>query len=61
MDAGATGAKLLGAGSAGFLLVVAPPDRHTAVRAAMAELREVPFRFTARGTHITLFEPATSE
>ncbi len=55
--AGATGAKLLGAGSSGFLLVVAPLDRQAAVRVALSNLREVSFRFASRGTHIPLFEP----
>lgn len=55
--AGATGAKLLGAGSSGFFLVVAPIDRQPAVRAALADLREVPFRFASRGAHVPLFEP----
>jgi D-glycero-alpha-D-manno-heptose-7-phosphate kinase len=56
-DAGATGAKLLGAGSSGFLLVVAPLDRQASVRANLGELREIRFRFASRGTHIPLFEP----
>jgi D-glycero-alpha-D-manno-heptose-7-phosphate kinase len=57
-DAGAVGGKLLGAGSAGFMLIVAPDEQQASVRAALSGLREVPFRFTARGTHIPLFEPA---
>ena len=56
--AGATGAKLLGAGSSGFFLVVAPVERQPAVRAALGHLREVSFRFASRGAHIPLFEPA---
>jgi D-glycero-alpha-D-manno-heptose-7-phosphate kinase len=59
--AGATGGKLLGAGSSGFLLVLAAEDRHAAVRRALGELREVPFRFSARGTHIQLFEPGRED
>jgi hypothetical protein len=35
---------------------VAAPERHAAVRAALAELRETPFRFAANGSHIQLFE-----
>jgi D-glycero-alpha-D-manno-heptose-7-phosphate kinase len=56
--AGATGGKLLGAGSAGFFLVVAPIDRQPSVRASLSHLREVSFRFASRGAHIPLFEPA---
>jgi D-glycero-alpha-D-manno-heptose-7-phosphate kinase len=57
IEAGATGGKLLGAGGGGFLLVVAPTDRHDSVRSALSDLRETPFRFAARGTQIELFEP----
>jgi D-glycero-alpha-D-manno-heptose-7-phosphate kinase len=55
--AGALGAKLLGAGASGFLLVVAPPERLDGIRARLPELREVSFRFTSRGSHISLFDP----
>jgi D-glycero-alpha-D-manno-heptose-7-phosphate kinase len=55
-DAGASGGKLLGAGAGGFLLIMAPAERQSNVRAALADLREVPFHFAARGTQITLLE-----
>jgi D-glycero-alpha-D-manno-heptose-7-phosphate kinase len=58
LAAGATGAKLLGAGGGGFLLVFGPPQKHDEIRRALSDLREVPLRFAARGTHITLFEHA---
>jgi D-glycero-alpha-D-manno-heptose-7-phosphate kinase len=54
--AGASGGKLLGAGAGGFLLIMAPPERQTTVRAALADMREVPFHFAARGTEITLLD-----
>ncbi|HZU61647.1 MAG TPA: hypothetical protein VE983_11810 [Solirubrobacteraceae bacterium] len=57
LEAGASGAKLLGAGGGGFLLVAAPPDRQGAVRKELSDIRETPFRFAARGTQIALFEP----
>jgi D-glycero-alpha-D-manno-heptose-7-phosphate kinase len=53
-DAGASGAKVLGAGGGGFLLVFAPPERHDRIRVALRELREVPLRFAAHGTQITV-------
>jgi D-glycero-alpha-D-manno-heptose-7-phosphate kinase len=56
LRAGASGAKLLGAGGGGFFLVVGPPERQDAVRRALAELREVPVRLAARGTHIAYLE-----
>ena len=57
MAAGAAGGKLLGAGAGGFLLFFVEPERQDSVRAAIGgELREVPFRFAARGTQIILME-----
>ncbi|MGO9763492.1 MAG: GHMP kinase [Solirubrobacteraceae bacterium] len=55
-NAGASGGKLLGAGAGGFLLVMAAPGDQASVRAVLADLREVPFHFAARGTQITLLE-----
>jgi D-glycero-alpha-D-manno-heptose-7-phosphate kinase len=52
LEAGASGGKVLGAGGGGFILVVAPTERHDQVRKALAGLREVPVKFAARGTHI---------
>jgi D-glycero-alpha-D-manno-heptose-7-phosphate kinase len=56
LNAGATAGKILGAGAGGFLLVVAPVARQDAVRAALSELRELPLRFSARGTHIAVLD-----
>lgn len=53
LAAGAAGGKLLGAGGGGFLLIAGPPERHEEVRAALTELRELPLKFAARGTHIS--------
>lgn len=50
--AGAMGGKLLGAGGGGFLLVMAPPDRHEAIRAAVGRPREIPFRIDRRGSRV---------
>lgn len=52
IDAGAEGGKLLGAGGGGFLLFLAPPERHASIRSALAKLRETPFRFAAHGSRI---------
>jgi D-glycero-alpha-D-manno-heptose-7-phosphate kinase len=54
LAAGAVGGKILGAGAGGFLLLFAPPDRQDAVRAALPELRELPLRFAAQGTQISV-------
>ena len=52
IDAGAEGGKLLGAGGGGFLLFLAPPDRHASIRGALSQLRETPFRFASHGSRI---------
>jgi len=49
-QAGAIGGKLLGAGGGGFLLFFADRGRADAVRGALAEFKEVPFRFEPHGT-----------
>jgi D-glycero-alpha-D-manno-heptose-7-phosphate kinase len=54
LAAGAVGGKILGAGAGGFLLLLTPRDRQEAVRAALPELRELPVRFAAHGTQISV-------
>jgi D-glycero-alpha-D-manno-heptose-7-phosphate kinase len=51
-DAGAEGGKILGAGGGGFLMFLAPPDKHDAIRHALGRLRETRFQFFAQGSHI---------
>jgi D-glycero-alpha-D-manno-heptose-7-phosphate kinase len=51
-DAGALGGKLLGAGGGGFLLFYVPAERQAAVRAALRDLRELPFELESRGSRI---------
>jgi len=51
-DAGAEGGKLLGAGGGGFLLFLAPPERHASIRSALRKLRETPLRFAPYGSRI---------
>jgi D-glycero-alpha-D-manno-heptose-7-phosphate kinase len=50
--AGATGGKVLGAGSGGFLVFAVPEDRKSAVRKALADLKEVSFGFEPQGSKI---------
>lgn len=50
--AGAFGGKLLGAGGRGFLLVLAAPETHPAIRAALASLQEVRFACSSGGSEI---------
>lgn len=50
--AGAQGGKLLGAGGGGFVLFVAPPERHEAIREALGRPRELPFGIDRLGSRI---------
>jgi len=50
--AGAQGGKLLGAGGGGFLMVMAPKERHEAIRKALGHPRELPFEIDPRGSRI---------
>lgn len=52
INAGAEGGKLLGAGGGGFLMFLAPPERHDSIRCALKPLRETPFRFVTHGSRI---------
>jgi D-glycero-alpha-D-manno-heptose-7-phosphate kinase len=47
---GAQAGKLLGAGGGGFLLLMAPPWRHRAIREALGRPRELPFRIARHGS-----------
>lgn len=48
---GASGGKLLGAGSTGFLLLVVPPEQQQDIRQTL-ELYELPFTFDNSGTTV---------
>ena len=50
--AGAAGGKLLGAGSGGFLMFHAPPERHEAIARALPDLRRIDFEFEPQGSKI---------
>jgi len=52
LSAGASGGKVLGAGGGGFLMFMAPPARHAAIREALSSLRETPLRFADQGSRI---------
>ncbi|MBI3047185.1 MAG: GHMP kinase [Acidobacteria bacterium] len=54
---GALGGKLLGAGRGGFLMFVAPPDRHVRLRRTLADLKPVTFRFDRTGAQIVFYQP----
>jgi D-glycero-alpha-D-manno-heptose-7-phosphate kinase len=49
---GAQGGKLLGAGGGGFVFLVAPPEKHEAIREAMGRPRELKFQVDRLGSRI---------
>lgn len=55
MRAGADGGKLLGAGGGGFLLFLADPARHGAIRNALSDLLSVPAQFDHGGSQIIYY------
>ncbi len=57
--AGAAGGKILGAGGGGFLLLCVRPERQAEVKAALKELRRVPFRFEREGSKVIFYNPTT--
>jgi D-glycero-alpha-D-manno-heptose-7-phosphate kinase len=57
MRAGALGGKLLGAGGGGFMLFFVPPERRAELRARLAKLLCIPFRFASRGSDVVVYEP----
>ena len=54
---GASGGKLLGAGSGGFLMFFAPPDQHTRISRTLPALKPVKFRFDRTGAQIVFYQP----
>ena len=54
LDAGASGAKLTGAGGGGFLLVICPPEQQRAVRESLADMRELPVKLDRLGSRVVL-------
>jgi D-glycero-alpha-D-manno-heptose-7-phosphate kinase len=52
IDNGAVGGKISGAGGGGFLLLCCPPDRQHQVRAALSDLKELPFSLERDGTKV---------
>lgn len=50
--AGAWGGKLLGAGGGGFLLLFAPPEKHTDILARLGHPKQLEFRAETRGSRL---------
>jgi D-glycero-alpha-D-manno-heptose-7-phosphate kinase len=56
LECGAVGGKLLGAGGGGFMLLVAPPDKHAYIRSRLSEFVHVPFKIGAEGSRVVVYE-----
>ena len=54
LAAGASGAKITGAGGGGFLLAICPIERQRAVRESLPDMRELPIKFDTLGTRVVL-------
>jgi D-glycero-alpha-D-manno-heptose-7-phosphate kinase len=52
--AGASGAKVTGAGGGGFLLAICPMENQRAVRHALADMRELPIKLDPMGARVVL-------
>jgi D-glycero-alpha-D-manno-heptose-7-phosphate kinase len=52
MQAGATGAKITGAGGGGFVLVLCPVEHQQAVRTALAPMRDLPISIDPYGSRV---------
>jgi len=57
MRAGAVGAKLLGAGGGGFMLLFVRPEDRARVRESLKGRIAVPFKFETSGARIVLYQP----
>lgn len=55
LSAGATGGKILGAGSGGFLMLYAPPEKHSSIERALNSLRKVAIGFEPLGSRIIFY------
>jgi D-glycero-alpha-D-manno-heptose-7-phosphate kinase len=54
LEAGASGAKLTGAGGGGFLLVICPVEHQRTVRSSLADMRELPVKLDRLGSRVVL-------
>jgi D-glycero-alpha-D-manno-heptose-7-phosphate kinase len=54
LEAGASGAKVTGAGGGGFLLVVCPLENQRRVRERLAHMRELPIKIEPFGSRVIL-------
>jgi D-glycero-alpha-D-manno-heptose-7-phosphate kinase len=55
-NAGVVGGKVLGAGGGGFILLMAPPEKHAAVRSVLSRYIQVPFSVGSEGSRVVVYE-----
>jgi D-glycero-alpha-D-manno-heptose-7-phosphate kinase len=55
IEHGALGGKLLGAGSSGFMLLFAPPEKQQQIKDALPGYLHVPFKFESEGSTIIYY------
>lgn len=55
MSSGAYGGKLLGAGSGGFLMFVAPPEIHNKIKLNLCKYLEIPIKLDNLGSQVIYF------
>jgi D-glycero-alpha-D-manno-heptose-7-phosphate kinase len=55
ISAGATGGKILGAGSGGFLMLYAPKSKHAKITASLNKLRKIEMGFEPFGSRIIFY------
>lgn len=51
-EAGAIGAKVIGAGGGGFLLVMFSANKRAKIKEALKDYKELPFRFSDFGSRV---------
>ena len=61
LNAGAYGGKLLGAGGGGFLLFIAPKEKHFIIKEALPNLVHVSFKFDNDGSKVIVYDPEDSD
>jgi len=57
LNAGAYGGKLLGAGGGGFILFIAPKEKHSIIKEALSNLVYVSFKFDHDGSKVIVYDP----
>lgn len=62
LRAGAYGGRLLGAGGGGFMVFIAPPEKHNAIKNALRKNIRVwvPFKFDHHGSQVIVYSPSNN-